>query len=185
MTGTERKFITPELPAGMEFTYKFSAEYERNGEMVTVSKKVAVRPGNTSMVEFADLTATKPTPAGSDAPVKRSDAVAAVAAAAVSLTKTVQAKPAPSVAPIAPVAAPTLPASITVKVPAGASLYVDNRKNLSSDPVRRFTTPPLPAGREFAYQFKVEVVRNGLPESVTQKVTFRAGEQLTVDLTNR
>ncbi len=205
MTGTERKFITPELPAGMEFTYKFSAEYERNGEVVTVSKKVAVRPGNTSMVEFADLTATKPTPAGSDAPVNRSDAVAAVTAAAVSLTKTVQAKPAAPIAPIAPialapaivpvapasipsappVAAPTLPASITVTVPAGASLYVDDRKNLSTEPVRRFTTPPLPAGREFAYQFKVEVVRNGLPESVTQKVTFRAGEQLTVDLTNR
>lgn len=179
MTGAERKFITPELPAGMEFTYRFTAEYERNGEVVNVSKKVVVRPGSTAAVAFADLTATKPAPTGSDAPVSKE----AVAAAPVSLPKT------PVFAPIAPVAVsapeqPAQPAQITVKLPQGATLYVDDRKNPSTDSVRKFTTPPLPAGREFGYLLKVEVVRNGMPETLTQKVAFRAGEQVTVDMTS-
>ena len=72
---------------------------------------------------------------------------------------------------------------ITVKLPPGATLYVDDRKSPSSDPVRQFSTPPLPAGREFAYLLKAEVVRNGQPESFIQKVPFRAGERVTVDFT--
>ena len=91
------------------------------------------------------------------------------------------------VAPVQPPVAPVqqaAPASITVKLPPGATLYVDDRKNLSTETVRRFTTPPLPAGREFGYLFKVEINKNGLPETVTQKVAFRAGEQVTVDMTS-
>jgi len=182
MTGTERKFQTPDLPAGMEYTYRFAAEYERNGETLSVSKKVVVRAGATVVVEFTDLTSSsKPAPTGSDAPSYKGDAVAV---APVSLPKFAP------VAPVAPVAPATRvaeekPASakITVKVPAGATLYVDDKKNGSTDAVRTFTTPPLPTGREFAYNFKVETTRNGLPESLSQKVAFRAGEQLTVDLT--
>jgi uncharacterized protein (TIGR03000 family) len=178
MTGPERKFVTPDLPDGMEFTYRFTAEYERNGEVVSVTKKVAVRPGTSAAIEFVDLTVTKPATAGERdaAPVRSGDVVAA---APVSLAKT----------PEAPAALPmTQPAgeraTITVKLPAGATLYVDDRKNPSAEPVRRFTTPPLPAGREFGYLLKAEVVRNGQPETLTQKVAFRAGEQVVVDLTS-
>jgi uncharacterized protein (TIGR03000 family) len=186
MTGIERKFVTPELPGGMEFTYKFTAEYERNGEVLNVSKKVVVRPGSMANVEFADLTATKPAPAGSDAPVLKGDAVAV---APVSLSKTPAFIPpvAPLAPPVDPVSTPVQqpqPAAITVKLPAGAALYVDDRKNPSTDSVRKFTTPPLPAGRDFAYLLKVEVTRNGMPETLTQKVVFRAGEQVTVDMTS-
>ena len=177
MTGSERKFMTPELPAGMEFTYKFTAEYERNGDVVSVSKKVVVRPGSMAMVEFADLTATKPAPLNSDAPVSKE----AVAAAPVSFPKT---PVAPIASPVQPVLQQAQPAQITVKLPLGATLYVDDRKNASTDLVRKFTTPPLPAGREFGYLLKVEVVRNGTPETLTQKVAFRAGEQVTVDMTS-
>lgn len=184
MTGTERKFMTPELPQGMEFTYKFAAEYDRNGDTVMVTKKVTVRPGMTATVEFTDLTGLKPSPGTSDGPVLKGEAVAA---APVSLPKFAP------VAPVAPVNTPapaqpqvpaSQPASITVKLPAGSTLYVDERKHGGTELVRTFTTPPLPAGREFAYLFKVEIQRNGMPESLTQKVAFRAGEQLTVDLTS-
>lgn len=181
MTGGERKFQTPELPAGMEYTYRFTAEYVRNGETISVSKQIAVQAGSSATLEFADLTSSaKPAPSGTDAPVIKGESVAV---APVSLPKFAP------VAPVAPAAQPQpqdkpLPAKITVKVPAGATLFVDEKKNGSSDAVRTFTTPPLPAGREFAYNFKVETVRNGMPESVSQKVAFRAGEQLTVDLTN-
>jgi uncharacterized protein (TIGR03000 family) len=193
MTGGERKFATPELPAGMEYTYKFTAEYERNGEVVSVTKKVAVRGGGSVAIEFADLTATKPAPMGAPLPAKGD----AVAAAPVSNPKPGVVPVVPSVLPgtpdapkpaadatAAPQAAPqTGRATITVKMPPGATLYVDDKKSPSAEPVRQFTTPALPAGREFAYLLKAEVVRNGRPEQLTQKVTFRAGEQLVIDFT--
>lgn len=184
MTGSERKFVTPELPGGMEYTYRFTAEYERNGEVVSVTKKVAVRPGGSAAVEFADLTATRPVPAGEkDAPAVKGDAVAA---APVSLPKV----PAPgSAIPVvnaagSPGSPPGERATITVTLPPGAALYVDNRKSPGTDATRRFATPPLPAGREFGYLLKAEVTRNGQPETLTQRVVFRSGEQVTVDLSS-
>jgi len=190
MTGGERKFVTPALPAGMEYTYRFTAEYERSGEQVSVTKKVVVRSGSMAAVEFADLTAAKPAPTGSDAPVIKGDSLASAPIAPVSLPKTADVKATPAsivtpatTAPVQTPSQPAQPASITLKLSPGSTLYVDNQKNLSTDLLRKFTTPPLPPGRDFAYVFKVEVVRNGVPESVTQKVTFKAGEQLIVDMT--
>jgi uncharacterized protein (TIGR03000 family) len=187
MTGGERKFVTPELPAGMEYTYRLTAEYERNGEVVSVTKRVAVRGGGAAAVEFADLTAAKAAPTGADVPpVKIGEPVAA---ATVSLSKTDPTPAVPSVLPVGPEAVkpPAPPATerttITVKLPPGAVLYLDNQKSPSAGAVRRFSTPPLPAGREFAYLLRAEVVRNGQPEYLIQKVTFRGGEQVNVDFT--
>ena len=176
MTGPERKFVTPELPADMEYTYRFRAEYERDGETIGVTKRVAVRPGRAVVVEFADLVAR----AGS-----------APAATPVSIPN---AKTDPASLPVPPVtqpkpdaAAPTPPAAdratITVKLPPGATLYVDSQKSPSTSPVREFNTPPLPGGREFAYLMKAELVRDGRPEYLIQKVSFRAGDRITVDFT--
>ena len=89
----------------------------------------------------------------------------------------------PNVAPPAPNTPATDRATITVKLPPGATLFVDDRKSSSADPVRQFTTPPLPAGREFAYVMKAELVRDGRPEYLIQKVSFRAGDRITVDFT--
>ncbi|HYH68764.1 MAG TPA: TIGR03000 domain-containing protein [Urbifossiella sp.] len=180
LTGGERRFTTPELPAGMEFTYRMTAEYDRNGEVVSVTKRVAVRAGANETVEFADLTAARPA-TGAPAPMATNPATAAPAVP-VSNPGPV----APVVPPVAPPAPTTPPAgdaraTITVKLPAGAALYVDNNRNPSTDTTRRFTTPPLPAGREFAYLLRVEVTRNGQPEQLTQKVAFRAGEHTEVD----
>jgi uncharacterized protein (TIGR03000 family) len=60
---------------------------------------------------------------------------------------------------------------------------VDGRKSPSNEANRVFSTPPLPAGREFAYMLTAEVVRNGQKETFTQKVPFRAGERVEVDFT--
>ncbi|HEX4612543.1 MAG TPA: TIGR03000 domain-containing protein [Urbifossiella sp.] len=180
LTGSERRFTTPELPAGMEYTYRMTAEYERNGEVVSVTRRVAVRAGGTEVVEFADLTAGRPT-TGAPAPaaLRPADPAPAVAVS----NPGPAAVTAPPVLPQAGAPAATARATITVKVPPGAALYVDNTRNPATDPVRRFTTPPLPAGREFAYLLRVEVTRNGQPEQVIQKITFRAGEHSEVDFT--
>jgi uncharacterized protein (TIGR03000 family) len=188
LTGAERKFVSPELPSGQEFVYRFKAEYERDGETLSVTKKVPVRAGTTVTVEFVDLTAARPadrspgTPAASGATKGLIPAVKPVAQE--------PAKTEPPIKPAAPAPAadvPPLPAgdraTITVKLPPGATLYVDDRKSPSQEPVRSFATPPLPAGREFAYLIRAEVIRNGQPETLTQKVPFRAGERVTVDFT--
>jgi uncharacterized protein (TIGR03000 family) len=57
LTGPERKFVTPELPAGQSFTYRFRIEYDRDGETVSVTKRVPIQAGGLVTVEFADLTA--------------------------------------------------------------------------------------------------------------------------------
>lgn len=174
LTGAERKFVSPELPAGQDFVYKFTAEYERDGEVVSVTKKVAVRAGATVSVAFNDLTAAK---GGSDAPGTTTATGAKGAVPTVEPAKSAPAAPASAV-PVSD------RATITVKLPADATLFVDDRKSPAKEPVRSFSTPPLPAGREFAYVIKAEVVRNGQPETLTQKVPFRAGERVVVDFTS-
>ena len=58
-TSGERTFVTPPLPGGRDYTYSFRAEYVRDGETISQSKRVAVRPGQSATVEFADLTLAK------------------------------------------------------------------------------------------------------------------------------
>ena len=71
-------------------------------------------------------------------------------------------------------------ARLTVKLPPGATLFVDGKKNEKPGDVREFTTPPLPAGKEFKYTLMVQVMRNGLPESLSEEVVFHAGEIVPV-----
>jgi uncharacterized protein (TIGR03000 family) len=159
------------------------------------------------MVEFTDLTAARPAPptgtstaGGADKldkgaipsvkpvgqePVDRRGPQGEPTGASPSKTGEPPIKP----APVAPAGdGPGSPAgdraTITVKLPPGATLYVDDRKSPSAAPVRSFSTPPLPAGREFAYLIRAEVLRDGRPESFTQKVPFRAGERVEVDFTS-
>jgi uncharacterized protein (TIGR03000 family) len=189
LTGAERKFVSPELPAGQEFAYRFRAEYERGGETVSVTKKVAVRAGAALAIEFADLTAAKTAPEknAEPGPVRKPEQNA-VAAKPTGNTSVAEGT-VPSVAPPpvaksdAPPAAAGERATIAVKLPPGASLFVDGRKSPSNESSRVFTTPPLPTGREFSYLLTAEVVRNGQKETFSQKVPFRAGERVEVDFT--
>ncbi len=176
LTGAERQFVSPPLPADQEFVYKFTAEYERNGETVSVSKKVTVRAGGTASVEFADLTAAKPAP-GPTAP-------ASIPVSPASFDRTAKPAAAEPTKAAGPAQGAPERATITVKLPPGAALFVDDRKSPSAEPVRTFSTPALPPGREYAYVLKAEVTRNGQPETLTQKVPFRAGERVVVDFTN-
>jgi uncharacterized protein (TIGR03000 family) len=172
LTSAERTFVTPPLPAGQEYTYTFRAEYVRDGETISQTRRVAVRPGGTAAVEFVDLTVAK----GGSKPDP------------VPLTQPAAAQPAaaePASRPASPFVGGPTPerARLTVKLPPGATLYVDGKKNERTEPVREFSTPPLPPGQEFAYLMKAEVLRDGRPETQLTKVTFRAGEMVTVDFT--
>lgn len=184
LTGAERTFVTPELPAGGIYSYTFKVEYDRQGETVSVAKKATVKPGETSKVEFIDLILARAEakPAPTPVPVLNPSPVTPNAG---NPFKTNAVMTANTVTP--PAATPTVTpatgerAKITVKLPPGATLYIDERRNDQAGPVREFTTPPLPAGKEYAYTMKVEILRGGFPETVTEKVPVRAGDLLTRD----
>jgi uncharacterized protein (TIGR03000 family) len=200
LTGAERKFVSPELPVDQEFVYRFKAEYERDGETVSVTKKVTVRAGATVAIEFTDLTAARPatnpsTTTGITSTVTSATGLdkGSIPAVKTNAQQPVKTEPVKTEPPIKPAPgpvndAPTPPvgdrAMITVKLPPGATLYVDDRKSPSLDPVRSFSTPQLVNGREYGYLLKAEIIRNGQPETLTQKVQFRAGERVIVDFTS-
>lgn len=72
-TSSVRRFYTPPLEAGENYHYDLRAEMNRNGETVTTTKRVAVRPGKTEEVylKFADLDERSERPAPPSQPAER------------------------------------------------------------------------------------------------------------------
>jgi uncharacterized protein (TIGR03000 family) len=196
VTNGERTFVTPPLPADREAVYTFKVEYTRDGETVTLSRKVKVRANATTSVDFVDRTqAVKADPPAALPPVPMPPSTPAEAVKAPqptlpqvpfdsrTTTKPADPKPATDVPTVTP--PPGLDvAKITVKLPKGATLFVNGGKNERTELVREFTTPSLTPGKVYQYTMKAEVVRNGLPEYQESKVEFRAGDALTVDFTS-
>jgi uncharacterized protein (TIGR03000 family) len=71
-------------------------------------------------------------------------------------------------------------ATIRVKVPANAVVYVDGYKTKSTSENRVFTTPALRKDRTYTYTFKAEVVSNGKKQTLTKDVTVRGGKETQV-----
>ncbi len=57
-TSETRTFVSPELPAGLDFSYTLKAEFQHEGKPVVVTKLVGVRAGLETRVTMgtADLT---------------------------------------------------------------------------------------------------------------------------------
>lgn len=176
----ERTFVTPPLPSDQTYTYTFRAEYTRDGETLSRTKRVEVRAGATTTLEFAENGLAKATP-----PAPAALPAVPPAARPVQVTADLTGKTTPVAAkPAAVPADKPERARITVKLTPGATLFVDGRKVDGAGAVREFSTPPVPPGKEFAYLMRAERTVNGLPDSVETKVTFRAGEIVpTVDFT--
>jgi uncharacterized protein (TIGR03000 family) len=68
------------------------------------------------------------------------------------------------------------PATIIVSLPANATLTIDDAATTSTASPRVFTSPVLPAGRDFHYTLKAQIVRDGKTFVVSKEVTVRAGE---------
>jgi uncharacterized protein (TIGR03000 family) len=81
--------------------------------------------------------------------------------------------------PAPPLAKP-MASRIRVRMPDGATLYVEGRP--WATPVVQ--TPPLDPTRTHYYQLRVEVVRDGRRTVATREVAFRAGQDLTIDFTS-
>lgn len=76
------------------------------------------------------------------------------------------------------------PATIIVRVPASAKLFVEDVASSLTGPTRHLVTPPLEAGYKYSYTFRVEIVREGRPVTYSQKIYFSPGQAVTLDLTN-
>jgi uncharacterized protein (TIGR03000 family) len=75
-------------------------------------------------------------------------------------------------------------ASLSVKLPADARLYVDGVLCPLDSSERNFETPPLEKGKQFTYTLKAEVVRDGKTLSETKRVPVEAGQQVSVEFGN-
>jgi uncharacterized protein (TIGR03000 family) len=73
-------------------------------------------------------------------------------------------------------------ATITVKVPAEAELWIDGHKMTTQGPERVFVSPALPNSRDHFYDLRARWRSKGSGEiERSRRVYFRAGEQLVVD----
>lgn len=72
-------------------------------------------------------------------------------------------------------------ATITVEVPSGAS-FVVNDKEIQVPPVNPvFVTPRLEPGKDFFYDCKVTVSRDGKNVTKTKRIKVRAGELIRIN----
>ena len=173
----ERTFVTPPLPTDREAMYSFKIEFTRDGETLTIAKKVNIRAGKATTVDFNDILSSK-TKATSDRMTK--------ALPEVTIDPKLNSNGTARMNDEVPTVKPPVMdhAKFTVKLPEGASLFVNGAKNERTELVRLFTTPTLAPGKSYQYVMKAEITRNGLPEYQEQKIDFQAGDNLTIDFTN-
>ena len=72
---------------------------------------------------------------------------------------------------------------LRVQVPENAQVFLDDQKTSQTGPVREFVTPPLNPGQPFSYDVKARWTENGQEVVRDKRVTFHAGDRLTVDMT--
>lgn len=73
-------------------------------------------------------------------------------------------------------------ATLMVNLPADAKLMIDNNPTVSTSNVRRFSSPALEIGKEYVYNLKAEIVRDGQTVTTSKDVTVRAGQETQVTL---
>jgi uncharacterized protein (TIGR03000 family) len=75
---------------------------------------------------------------------------------------------------------PAIPANralVTVRLPAAAKLFVNEKLTQGDSARRSFLTPELKAGTTYSYTLRMEIMRNGVLTSASQIVYFRAGKE--------
>jgi uncharacterized protein (TIGR03000 family) len=70
---------------------------------------------------------------------------------------------------------------LTVFVPAGAKLYIEDQPTQLTGTRRDFISPRLESGKEYIYTLKAEVERGGRKVSGTEQFPVKAGDHATVE----
>src|SRR5262249_42782974 len=71
-------------------------------------------------------------------------------------------------------------ATLTVQLPADATLFVDDYRTRTPSGTRSFVTPLLPPGRRFEYTLRAERTVDGVTQTMTRAVTVQAGHNTAV-----
>ena len=82
--------------------------------------------------------------------------------------------------PVATVLSTAAPASLLVRLPAAASLRIDDTPTDSATDRRLFHTPPLVIGKEYEYTLTAKLNVEGDLKTLVRKVKVRGGEQTLV-----
>ena len=72
-------------------------------------------------------------------------------------------------------------AVVSLKVPAGATFYVNDQPVTLTSTTPTFITPPLEPGRDYVYDFKVTATEDGKTVTRVKRVTVRAGGLVRVN----
>jgi uncharacterized protein (TIGR03000 family) len=72
---------------------------------------------------------------------------------------------------------------LQVKLPADAILFIEEYRTRATGELRRFQSPPLTPGKQFTYTLKATWKEDGKDKTVTRDIKVRAGQELTIDLT--
>jgi uncharacterized protein (TIGR03000 family) len=80
-----------------------------------------------------------------------------------------------------PVAVQPNVATLVIRVPADARVYLDGRRTRTANQaVRTFVTPKLADGSRYVYEVRAEIIRDGRVHSETRRVAFYAGSKVNV-----
>ena len=75
----------------------------------------------------------------------------------------------------------TVTSKVTVNLPQGAKLFVENQLRELPNGTKEFQTPHLQKGAEYAYSFRAELLKDGKTIAKTQRVVFKGGDPVNVD----
>jgi uncharacterized protein (TIGR03000 family) len=73
-----------------------------------------------------------------------------------------------------------LPVHIELRVPADAEIWFDDARTTQTGRVRRFVSPPVPPGQDYAYVVRARWKEGETAVTQSRRITFRAGEQVSV-----
>jgi uncharacterized protein (TIGR03000 family) len=90
----------------------------------------------------------------------------------------------PTPAP-APMPSPTeaAPVHVTVRVPDGAQVWLADAPSNQTGTSHEFVSPPVEPGVDYTYVVRAAWTENGQPVNRTKRVVVRAGDRVTVDMT--
>jgi uncharacterized protein (TIGR03000 family) len=72
---------------------------------------------------------------------------------------------------------------LSVKVPAEAKVFVNDRPTMSTGEQREYVSRNLQAGARYNYDVRVEYIRNGQPVTENKSVQVGAGQTASLDFT--
>lgn len=89
----------------------------------------------------------------------------------------------PAAPPVVPPTATPTSASLQISLPAEARLLVGDYNTESTGSVRFFQSPPLDAGKTYAYELRADLNRGGRTITETKTIVVKAGQSANVDFT--